>query len=350
MGNTNQMPVGSIDACTLQTTGGIVSVLQDTVVVTTFEGSVSIPVDITVEVIQDPVQDSSLYVVSCYDFKPDGLTFGIPIQISISYDVSTIPGGLEETALQLYVRSENTWELIEGSLIDQTTHTVTAQVSHFSQIACCGPSPETESIEDDDDDSSPDSGDEDDNTSALYWFKADTCFYNTKTPRIREGEHIDTYVVGVSAYWDPVPYVQYYQIKYVFNGNPPADYASHCDFRDQGKSGCTQTHVGIYEGYIYQRGGDPNHEEYCGPYDGPNRAIVYVKNDTTGEMEEIVYGQLYPDGKHGFVYRVVQDHIDDWEGLSEMEIASLVNDMQKFLADYVDGWEIWVRGVTERGD
>lgn len=203
---------------------------------------------------------------------------------------------------------------------------------------------------DSDSDGSDEGTSDDDNTSALYWFKANTCFYNTKTPRIREGEHEDIYVVGVSAYWDPVPYVQYYQIKYVFNGNPPADYATGCDFRDQGTSGCALRHVGIYEGTIYQRGGDPHNEAYCGDYEHNNRAIASVKNDTTGEMEEIVYGQLYPDGKHGFVYRVVQERIDDWEGLSEIEIANIINDMQKFLADYVDGWEIWVRGVTERGD
>lgn len=346
---TNKVNAGSTDSISLQTTGGLFSLLDDTVVVTAFEKSVSTPVDLTVEFIADPVHDSSLYVVSCYEFRPDGLIFDIPIQISIMYDVATLPVGLEETALQLYVNTGNNWELIQGSVVDQTSHTVTAQISHFSQIACASPAPETETAEDHDDSSSDPDADKD-NTSALYWFKADTCFYNTKTPRIREGEHEDRYTVGVSAYWDPVPYVQYYQIKYVFNGNPPADYASSCDFREQGSSGCAREHVSIYEGTIYQRGGDPHNEHYCGSYDGPNKAIVSVKNHTTGENEQIVYGKLYPDGKHGFVYRVVYENIDDWEGLSETEIANIVNDMQEFLAEYVDGWEIWVRGVTERGD
>ncbi len=349
--NTNNgVPLGSLDLFSVDSTGGQFSVLQDTVEVNVYEGSVSTQQHITVEYIENTVDDASKYVVSCYEFGPDGFTFEKPIEITLYYDTGDFPAGVAESDLSMYVYNGNIWEFIEGSYVNQQTHAVIGQVSHFSQIACCGPAPTTEEIEDDDTSSSSDSEDEDDNTSALYWFKADACFYNTKTPRIREGEHIDTYLVGVSAYWDPVPYVQYYQIKYEFHGNPPADYASQCDFRDQGSSGCTQSHVGIYENTIYQLGGDPNNEGFIRPYDGPNRAIVYVKNDTTGEKDEIVYGQLYPDGKHGFVYRVVQDHVDDWEGLSEIEIANLVNDMQEFLSDYVDGWEIWVRGVTERGD
>ena len=345
---TTNNNIGSTDTFSVQTTGGLFSVLEDTVVVTAFEGSVSTPVDITVECIQDPVHDSSLYVVSCYEFTPDGLTFDVPIQISVSYDVNSLPAGLDETALQLYVNTYNTWEVLGSSLVDQHTHAVTAQVSHFSQFACAGPA--SEATGDDDDSSSSTSGNTSDNTSAQYWFKANTMFYTVKTPRVRELEHIDHYTVGVSAYWDPVPYVQYYQIKYVFNGNPPADYRSDCDFRDQGTSGCDQVHVGIYEGVIYQLGGDPHYEEYIGPYERPNHGTISIKNHTTGDMEEIHYGEWWPDGKHGFVYRVVQDHVDDWEELSEIEVGNLLNDMQEFLADYVDGWEIWVRGVTERGD
>jgi hypothetical protein len=201
----------------------------------------------------------------------------------------------------------------------------------------------TDSDDDDDDEKTGD----DENTSAVYWFKANLNFYDFKDLRLTDTDHDDRYTVGVSAYWDPVPYVQYYQIRFEFHGNTPEDYASSCDFRDQGTSGCDPHYVSISENYIYQLGGDPENEGYMRPFDGPNVAMIHKKNHSTGEMDDIVIGQLYPDGKHGFGFWVVGDTIDDWEDLSDTAIESIVNEMQTFVKDYVDGWEIWVRGVTE---
>jgi len=346
--NDNPLTVGMSDTFSVDSTGGQFSLLDDNVEVHVDAGSVSEQVNITVESISNPVTNPSLVVLSCLDFGPDGLIFETPIDVTIHYNIDDIPAGVEESAIKVYVLDGNTWEAIEGSYANVAMHYAVATVSHFSQIACCIPAPASEDTDEDSDDKGSD--DDSDNTSAQYWFKANLYFYNHKTLRVMERIHEDTYKVGVSAYWDPVPYVQYYQIKFEFHGNPPQDYAWSCDHRDQGKDGCLPMHTSTYEGYIYQLGGDPHNEGFIGSYDGPNVATIHKKNQTTGEMEHYVYGQLYPDEKHGFGFRTVSDTIDDYEGLSAGEIGSLVNDMQEFLHDYVDGWEVWVRGVTERGD
>jgi len=327
--NNNKLSFGTIDTFSVDSTGGRFSVLQDTIEVNMDEGSVSSQVDITVEFVQNPVDDSSLYVASCYEFGPNGLTFEKLIEVIIYYDNADLPAGLLESDLKMYVYNESFWEPIEGSYANQNMHSVVAQVSHFSKMACCGPAPN--------------------NTSAQYWFKADLNFYSYKDLRLTDSDHDDHYVVGVSAYWDPVPYVQYYQFKFEFHGNPPQDYAWSCDHRDQGKDGCLPSHTSLYEGYIYQLGGDPHNEGFMGSYDGPNVATIGKKNKTTGEIEVIVYGQLYPNEKHGFGFKAFEDTVDDYEELSDIAIGVLVSEMQTFLEEYVGGWEVWVRGVTERG-
>jgi hypothetical protein len=342
----NQGTIGQSESFSAGTSAGQYSILDDTVEVNVYSGSVSEPVNITVESITNPVQDSSLVMLSCYEFRPDGLTFARPIDVILHYNLNDIPSGVAESSLKVYVLNGSSWEPIKGSFANEMMHYAVAKVSHFSKMACGGAAPSH---------SNPNgggSGSENDteNTSAQYWFKADLYFYSYKDLRLTDGDHDDDYMVGVSAYWAPVSYVQYYQIKYDFHGNPPKDYSWGCDFRDQGKYYCLPRPSSLKQGFIYHLGGDPNLDGFLGLIDtnGTSSAHIVV-NQETGEMKHYYYGESRPNGTHGYAFFGVYTTVEDAEGLSDIAIGSLVSEMEAYVHEYVDGWEVWVRAVTERG-
>jgi len=66
-----------------------------------------------------------------YDLGPEGATFDPPITITFTYDRADIPQGVNEEDLVLaYWGSE--WVVLEGSVVDPATNTVTAPVRHFT--------------------------------------------------------------------------------------------------------------------------------------------------------------------------------------------------------------------------
>lgn len=184
------------------------------------------------------------------------------------------------------------------------------------------------------------------NGSAQYWFKADLYTYGYKSPRLNDWADSDTYYCGVSAYWDPVPYVQYYQIKFEYHGNEPAEYGWGCDFRNQGHEYCNNRPLNREEGIIYHYGGDPEKDNFVGGL-VTGECTAGKLNDATGEVETFVYARTFPEQKHGWPFIAVHDEMMDYEELSGTDIAVLQGEMETFIEDYIDGWEIWIRGVTE---
>lgn len=71
-----------------------------------------------------------------YDFGPDGATFAEPITITISYDPSNLPEDMTEEDLYIawYDASSQQWVKLECT-VDTLNHTVSAQVSHFTEFA-----------------------------------------------------------------------------------------------------------------------------------------------------------------------------------------------------------------------
>ncbi len=67
-------------------------------------------------------------------------------------------------------------------------------------------------------------------------------------------------------------------------------------------------------------------------------------------MEYVEYGRVRPKGAHGFGFMGVYDTVEDSEGFSDITLGTMVGEMQTYVKAYVNGWDVWVRGVTERGD
>ena len=342
--STNNNEKGTNDTFSVDSNGGLFSVLDDTVEVVVFVDSVTEQVEITVEPVTNPVTDSSVSVVSCFDFGPDGLSFETPIQIRLYYNVGDLPEDVTESSLKIYLLTNNAWEVIESRIVDQTEHYVASSVSHFSTFACGAPgpasSPEPEEVDEEADDSIPDG------YSAQYWFKADLHHYSFVSPRILDGDRTDTYTCGVSAYWKPVSYVQFYQVKVVYNGNEPEPFGWGTDFREQEESWANPHILTFQEGKIFYLNSDPTYDGYIGTI-GTGEATAGYRDPDTGEMTTTVYGRLWPEGYDAFSFLNVQTSIDDYEELSDIEIGVIVDQMQTFLEEYCNGWEIWVRGVTQ---
>ncbi len=243
-------PAGMTETFSVNSTGGDFSLFDNNLQVTVPPDSVPQNVDITVSTIESPVDDPSLAIISCFDFGPDGQTFAQPIELIVWYALSELPAGVDESTVAVYVLNGSSWEPIEGGFVNQIMHYAVADVSHFSKMACCVRSSSSTDTDEGNDDDGSDNDSND--SSAQYWFKADMYFYDFKTPRLVDSDHDDTYTVGVSAYWDPVSYVQYYQIKFEFHGNLPKDYGWGCDFREQGKYYCLPSASSLKEGYIYR--------------------------------------------------------------------------------------------------
>jgi len=336
----NNLDIGLKDGFLVDENGGDFSLFDDQVKVNVKHGSVTEPVDITIETISDPVEDLNIIMLSCFDFGPDGTMFKNPIDVIIRYDENNLPTGVEESDIKVYVLNENTWEIIEDSFANKAMHWAVASVSHFTKMGCGASAPAIINNNGDDSDDT-----DDNNNSAQYWFKADIYYYSHSRPRSELSDSTE-YDVGVSAYWKPVSYVQYYEIKFDFKGNLPKNYAWHCDYRDQGKSSCSKSSYPINEGYIYHLGGNPEIQGFLSTIKSGDCIAGKVDPDT-GKTNMWVYARVWPENRDGYDFFGVHTNIDDPEDLTEIETGVIISEMETFVKDYVNNWEVWVRGVTE---
>ncbi len=340
--NDKDVDFGVVESFNLDFNGGSFSLFDEDVQFNFDYNSVFKEVEITVEKISDPVKEDSIDMFEIYEFGPDGMVFDRPVELIISYDLDDISEGVNEQDLRIFVLNGDKWEEIEGSFTNIFMHWAVAEVSHFSKMGCGAYTPSNNDMDGDNDD---DSSDEDDG-SAQYWFKADFYYYDYVNPRYVDWLDQSDYNIGVSAYWDPVPYVHYYQLKFVYNGNNPTPYAWSCDYRKQSKNYCNEFDYPFKENYIYQLGGDANTEGFVSVLKDGDATMSYVDEDT-GENKEVVVARLWPEGKHGYNFLGVHDTVRDDEEFSDIQIGSLVGNMQTFVKAYTNNWEIWVRGVTQ---
>jgi len=75
-----------------------------------------------------------------YNLKPDGATFDPPLPVSLPYDISAIPEGVDEETLSVavYDASAQDWVSLP-SVVDTNEHVVNAEASHLSEFAVVAP-------------------------------------------------------------------------------------------------------------------------------------------------------------------------------------------------------------------
>ncbi len=71
-----------------------------------------------------------------YDFGPSGATFAPPITVRFKYDVASLPKGIPESKLLVYMLdATGRWTQLDGVIVDTVNHVITAKVSHFTIFA-----------------------------------------------------------------------------------------------------------------------------------------------------------------------------------------------------------------------
>lgn len=78
---------------------------------------------------------------TAFDLGPDGAVFDSPVTLTLGYNQSEIPGGVDETALIMLTSSHQTGELVPvpGSTVDPVANTISATISGFSTFAAALP-------------------------------------------------------------------------------------------------------------------------------------------------------------------------------------------------------------------
>ncbi len=85
------------------------------------------------------LDDGSILIYSL-ECSPDGSTFSPPASLTLQYDTSLIPEGINESDLQIcwYDIHNNAWTEVE-SRVDSENHAITASIDHFSTYALVAP-------------------------------------------------------------------------------------------------------------------------------------------------------------------------------------------------------------------
>ena len=98
---------------------------------------------LTVETVVDPPDAGDGYhVIAAFDFGPDGTTCNPSIEITIEYDPSALPEGVDAANLVIayYDEAAGGWVFVTGE-VDAVANTVTFSAAHFTTFAILGAAP-----------------------------------------------------------------------------------------------------------------------------------------------------------------------------------------------------------------
>ncbi|MBS3906372.1 MAG: M23 family metallopeptidase [Syntrophaceae bacterium] len=115
--------------------GAIITTPDDRSTIVIPEGSLASACVILIEELTSPLFHK------VYSFSPSGLSFSKPVQIIFGYDPTTLSPGVNEADLYLAVLNDNfeIVEILQDSIVDIVTKTVTATITHFSNFALGSP-------------------------------------------------------------------------------------------------------------------------------------------------------------------------------------------------------------------
>ena len=93
---------------------------------------------------EPPIPPSNKMAIGlCYETGPEGTTFDQPITITVSYDQSDVPQGVNEKDLVIALWDKNAgqWAELTNCTVDTVNNTISAPTTHFSRYAIFSPVP-----------------------------------------------------------------------------------------------------------------------------------------------------------------------------------------------------------------
>lgn len=119
-------------ATTIGPSGGTVTGDGGNVELVIPQGAVDSEIGVTINPASSPPQDDGMIMNRAYDFGPDGTQFQVPVQMTITYDPTSIPAGVIEADLRLCQAAGGSWSPLAGSTVDTQAHEVSGEVTNFS--------------------------------------------------------------------------------------------------------------------------------------------------------------------------------------------------------------------------
>lgn len=120
-------------AGTVGPAGGVINAQVGRVVLAFSPGAVSEDTDIRVSPLSN-VGVPGMVTPTTFDFGPDGAIFGAPVTLTLSYEQTDIPAGVDENELIMLASSHDAAEMVPvpGSVVDPVANTISATISGFS--------------------------------------------------------------------------------------------------------------------------------------------------------------------------------------------------------------------------
>lgn len=125
-------------ADTIGPAGGTLTLASGNVTLVFPPGAVSREIAVTASSTSEFPATSRLVGGSVYDLGPAETRFAIPVQITITFSLSSLPPGVRERELRLHTVAESAWQGVTGSSGDTTRHSVTAAIDGFGVFGVLG--------------------------------------------------------------------------------------------------------------------------------------------------------------------------------------------------------------------
>ncbi len=113
--------------------GGTITAIGGDVTLVLPSGALTEDAGITVEPVSEPPADVGLIAGAVFEFEPDGTVFEQLVQLTIVYDESNLPAGVDEADLVLLTEENDVWDEVPGSTVDVNANTITGSISGFSK-------------------------------------------------------------------------------------------------------------------------------------------------------------------------------------------------------------------------
>ena len=112
------------------------NVQSTTVNVSIPAGALSSPTTITIAEITNPPSVQGFSNGGIFlDFGPSGLTFAVPVIVTVNYNEANYPVGTNESSIKLYTYQNNSWVAVPTQTINTVSNYIVAELSHFSFYA-----------------------------------------------------------------------------------------------------------------------------------------------------------------------------------------------------------------------
>jgi hypothetical protein len=134
---------GFDDACGLVQAGGfavgpagaLLTALDGAVLLDLAEFAVASEIVITIQPVIDELEDVDVVPGAIFEFGPSPYSFGAPVTLTILFDATALPNGVDRGELRMLRLAEDAWVQIPGSVVDLANDRVVAPLESFSRYA-----------------------------------------------------------------------------------------------------------------------------------------------------------------------------------------------------------------------